>query len=374
MNFDFSNEQLQLRASLRAYLRDHYNFDRRRATARSEAGWDPEIWTAFADRLGILSLADPDNLPDPVDTMVVMEELGAALVIEPYLETIVTGAALLRAGQGRRARHLLDGMASGRVRTAIAWAEPETRFSWEPRRTTAARVREGWRITGLKSVVVGAPFASDLLVSAKTERGISVFIVSANVAGVTQQAYPTIDGRRAADITFNDVIVPEDSLLGVDGAALASLEAAADATIAAVGAEAIGLMRRMLEDTIEFTKQRQQFGQPISTFQALQHRMVDMFVQIEMASSAVLLATLRLGASPVERARAASVAKVTIAEACRFVGQNAVQLHGGMGMTDELPIGHYFKRATVIEHELGTVDYHLGRFANADAAVRANPG
>jgi alkylation response protein AidB-like acyl-CoA dehydrogenase len=363
MDFTFTEEQQLLRDSLRGYLRNHYGFDRRRASSRTESGWDPETWTAFADRLGILSLAGGDVAPDPVDLMVVMEELGEALVLEPYLETVVTGAALLRASGGAAAGALLDGIVAGEVRLALAWAEPATRYAWAPQDTHAVRQGDGWVLNGRKSVVVAAPWATHLIVSARTEGGVSLFLVAPDAPGVTLFAYPTIDGRRAADVDFADVRVDGVALLGAAGGALPLLEQVGDATIAALCAEAVGIMRRLLEDTVAYTQSRQQFGQPISNFQVLQHRMVDMFMQVEMATSAVYLATLKLGASADERARAASVAKVTVSEACRFVGQNAVQLHGGMGMTDELAIGHYFKRATVIEGELGTVDHHVDRFA-----------
>lgn len=367
MDFTFTDQQQQLRDSLRSYLRSHYPFDRRRAASVSDAGWSPETWADFADRLGILTLADPSVAADPVDLMVVMEELGAALVIEPFLETVVTGAGLLRSIGCGLARELLSGIAARDVVIALAWAEPETRYAWEPRRTVARRAGDGWRIDGLKSVVTGAPWATHLIVSAVTENGVSLFVAEPGIPGMTLTAYSTIDGRRAADIAFDGVTGVQ--LLGQEGGALPILERVGDASIAAIGAEAIGVMRRMLQDTIDYTKQRHQFGQPIAAFQALQHRMVDMFTQIEMASSAVYLATLKLDADPAERAQAASVAQVTVGEACRFVGQNAVQLHGGMGMTDDLPVGHYFKRATVIEGEFGTVDHHLARFAKARATA-----
>lgn len=369
MDFSFSDEQQQLRASLRSYLRDRYSFDRRRAASRSEQGWDAEIWSDFSTRLGILTLADPDTPPDPVDLMVVMEELGEALVIEPFLETVVTGAALLRASGGATARLLLEGIVAGRVRLALAWAEPLTRYSWAPRDTIAKQVGDGWRLDGLKSVVVGAPWATNLIVTAATENGTSLFLVSPEGPGVTLNSYPTIDGRRAADVSFDSVELSSTALLGKEGEALTLLEQVGDQTIAAIGAEAVGVTRRMLQDTIDYTKQRHQFGQPISSFQALQHRMVDMYMQVEMASSAVYLATLKLDAAPAERSQATSVGKAVVNEACRFVGQNAVQLHGGIGMTDDLAVGHYFKRATVIEGEFGTVDHHIDRFIRARIAA-----
>lgn len=368
MDFSFTDEQHQLRASLRAYLQDHYGFARRRAATQSAHGWDPDVWSDFASRLGILSLADPDTPPDPVDLMVVMEELGEALVIEPFLETVVMGAALLRSAGGAMARELLDGIVTGHVRLALAWAEPQTRYSWAPRGTVAKEIGGNWQLDGFKSVVVGAPWATHLIVSAATASGTSLFLVPPGTPGVTLHSYPTIDGRRAADIEFASVLLAPNALLGSEGNALPLLEEVGDRAIAALGAEAVGVTARMLRDTIDYTKQRQQFGQPISSFQALQHRMVDMYMQVEMASSAVYLATLKLDAEPAERIRAASVGKAVVSEACRFVGQNAVQLHGGIGMTDDLAVGHYFKRATVIEGEFGTVDHHVERFIRGRVA------
>lgn len=366
MDFSFTEEQHLLRESLRAYLRDHYRFEHRRAVSRGDTGWSAATWSDFAERLGLFSLAGA--AADPVDLMVVMEELGSALVLEPFLETVVIGSELLRASGGPVAAACLGGIVAGDVRLALAWAEPGTRNEWMPRDTVATKTDGGWVLGGRKSVVMGAPWATSLIVSARTGDGVSLFLVPPSAPGVTLHGYATIDGRRAADVTFADVRLDADRLLGKEGGALPLLERVGDTAIAALGAEALGVMRRMLDDTIDYTRTRHQFGQPISNFQVLQHRMVDMFMQIEMATSAVYLATLKLGASPAERARAASVAQVTVAEACRFVGQNAVQLHGGMGMTDELALGHYFKRATVIEAEMGTVDFHVDRFARLQAA------
>ena len=374
MDFSFSEEQLQLRNSIRSFLGRRYGFEARRAASRMEPGWRPEIWQALAEELGVLALPlateDGGLDGDPVATMILMEEFGEALLLEPFLETVVICGGLLRATGGGTAAAELRDIASGRSRLALAWAEPQTRFSFETVATTATREGNGWRLDGRKAVVTAAPWATKLLVTARTEAGgLSIFLVDAQAAGVTLAPYPTIDGRRAADIILDGVQVGADRLLCSEGGGLPLVEAAGDAAIAALGAEAVGVMRRLLTDTMAYTKQRRQFGKPIAEFQVLQHRMVDMFMQLEMATSAVYLATLKLSAPAGERARAASTAKVTVGKACRFIGQNAIQLHGGMGMTDELAISHYFKRATVIEAEFGTVDHHLARFARlADAA------
>jgi len=366
MDFSFSDEQHQLRASLRAFLGDHYGFAERRAASRSPEGWWPDIWRGLATDLGLFDLAaGPAQMP--IETMIVMEEFGDALVGEPFLETVVIAGGLLREAGGAAAEALRAGIVAGDAIVALAWAEPESRHRLHAVRSTARRDGAGWRLDGRKVVVSAAPWASQLLVTARIggspdERpGIGLFIVDPAAPGVRTTAYPTIDGRRAADILLEDVHLPDDALIGAEGGAIEMLEKARDAAIAAIGAEAVGVTGRMLQDTIDFTRQRRQFGVPIATFQALRHRMADMFIRREMAMSAVYLATLALERDAPERARAAATAKVAVGEACRFVGQNAIQLHGGMGMADETAVTHYFRRATVIEAEFGTVDCHLAR-------------
>ncbi|HEX7872767.1 MAG TPA: acyl-CoA dehydrogenase family protein [Sphingobium sp.] len=377
MDFAFTDEQELLRSSLQSYLRDRYAFEQRDKTSRAEPGWRPETWRAFAEELGIVGATLPEAAGglggNAVDTMVIMEELGAALVLEPYLETAVIAAGLLAGAGGREAE--LAGIADGSALYAYAWAEPGSRYRYADVATRARRDGDGWVLDGAKSVVTAAPWATQLIVTARTAgepgdaEGVSLFLVDPKAAGVTLRPYPTIDGRRAAEVGLDSVYLPADALIGGEGTALPLIEKVGDAAIAAMGAEAVGVMRRMLQDTIDYTKERRQFGQPIAQFQALQHRMVDMFMQVELATSAVYLATLSLDADPADRARAASACKVTVGNACRFVGQNAIQLHGGMGMTDELAVGHYFKRATVIDSEFGTTDYHLARFADLSAAA-----
>ncbi|WP_176593680.1 acyl-CoA dehydrogenase family protein [Sphingobium sp. EM0848] len=367
MDFNLTSEQEQLRDSLRAFLADRNDFETRTKVSRSEPGWRESLWRAFADELGILGAPLPESAGglngDAVDTMVIMEELGGSLVIEPYLESVVIAGGLLRGRDADLAR-----IVTGDARFAFAWAEASSRYRFESVATKAVRDGDGWLLSGDKAVVMAAPWATDLIVTARTagvpgdKEGVSLFLVDPKAAGVVLTAYPTIDGRQAADIRFDGVKLSADALIGPEHDALPLIEKVGDAAIAALAAEAVGVMRQLVQDTIDYTKQRRQFGQPISSFQALQHRMVDMVMQLELATSAVYLATLSLDADPVERAKAASTAKVAVGNALRFVGQNAVQLHGGMGMTDELAVGHYFKRATVIESEFGSVDYHLARY------------
>lgn len=372
MDFSFTEEQRMLRDNLSTFLRNNYPFEIRRRTSASEEGWSRAVWRALALDLGIVGLAMPPTVGGlggtPVDQMVIMEELGRALVIEPYLECAVIAASLLESAGGKAADALLGEIAAGEVIAIVAATEPKARFGFGAVRTRAVRDGAGWRLRGQKAVVSAAPLASKFILSARIGgdagelEGISLFLVDSGAPGLSMRPYSTIDGRRAADLTLEDVAVGTDALIGPEGGALPLLEASGDRAIAAISAEAVGLTRYMLAATVDYTKQRRQFGQPLASFQALQHRMVDMFMQVEMATSAMYLATLKLGADPVERALAASSAKVTISDACRFVGQNAIQLHGGMGMTDEMAVTHYFRRATVLEHEYGSVDYHLERF------------
>lgn len=362
MDFTFTDDQRQMRDALRGYLQRHNGFSVRTANARRAPGWSESLWGGLADDLGMTGLLVPESAGgiggDAVDMMVAMEEFGANLLVEPYLETAVVGASALAAAGGREAE--LAAIVGGAMRIAFAWAEADTRFDRMPRDTIALRTTVGWRLDGHKIVVTGAPMATHLLVTARIGEEPALFLVEADSIGISRAAFPTIDGRRAADIGFEAVAVPDDALVARGAEAIERL---CDMATAMLGAEALGVMRVMLDDTIAFTKERRQFGQAIASFQGLQHRMVDMYMRLELATSAVYRAVLSLEAAPVERARAVSAMKVTVADACRFIGQNAIQLHGGMGMTDEVAVTHYFRRATVIESEFGSADWHRRRFA-----------
>jgi alkylation response protein AidB-like acyl-CoA dehydrogenase len=373
IDFALGGEQEQLRDSVRAWLHDLYGFEQRRAAVQSLSSFRPAVWSAFANDLGILAMTFPERVGgsglDAVATMVVMEEFGRALVLEPYLETVVICGGLLARAGGKRADEMLERVGAGHEVLALAALEAASRYEMRNVATTARRDSGGWRLDGTKAVVAAAPWASQLLVLARTagsrgeRNGLSLFLVPCPSPGVSMRSYPTIDGRRAADVTFERVRVPADALIGEEGEAAETMERSTDEGIAAMSAEAVGLLSKLHEDTLEYAKQRRQFGQPIGRFQVLQHRLVDMYMEIELARSAAFRATLRLSAPARERARAASAAKVTINKACRMVGQNAVQIHGGMGMTDELAVSHSFRRATAIELELGTTDFHLARHA-----------
>lgn len=380
MNFDFTQEQTLLRGALQSFLQDHYTFEARRRAVLSEAGWRREVWQTLGRDLGVLGVALPERVGGfgggAVETMIVMEELGSVLFVEPFLETCVMAAGALARSGGPVADAALERIATGESVFACGWDEAVAAGALAHIHTRARRnAQGGWRLDGAKQVVMAAPWATQLLIAARTSgargdaAGLSLFLVEKSAPGVATHDYATIDGRWASDLVFEGVDLAADALLGEEGAALAVLEAVRDAAIAAVCAEAVGVLKKLHSDTLDYTRQRKQFGQPIASFQALQHRMVDMYLQVELANSAMYLAALSLDKAAAERQRAASAAKVTIAKACRFVGQNAVQLHGAMGMTDELALGHYFKRATVLENEFGGVDHHLARHARLTAAA-----
>lgn len=383
MNFDFTDEQQQLRDMLQGFLADRAGFEARNAASRSELGWRPEMWSAFATEIGILGVGLPERVGGyggATETMIVMEQLGEALVLEPFLETVVLGGALLTEAGGAEADEELERIVAGQSVLAFAWQERTSRYGFSDITTSASPYGEGWRLNGRKTVVVGAPWASRLIVTARTggaageREGVSLFLLDRDAAGVELRDYRTIDGRRAADVSLHDVMLTHAALLGEVGRALPIVEKAVDIAIAALCAEAVGVMTRVLSDTVDYTKQRRQFNQPLASFQVLQHRMADMFMQVQMASSAMYLATLGLEADATARAKAVSSAKVTVGRACRFVGQSAVQLHGGMGVTDELAMTHYFRRLAIIEAEFGDIDHHLMRHARLshDEAVGGN--
>jgi hypothetical protein len=371
MDFSFTEEQSMLRDTVASYLSDNYSFDHRRAVIGKEPGWRPEVWKAFAEELGILGAPFSEELGGlgggPIENMVVMEELGKALVVEPYLQTVVIGGGFLKHSGHAGAADLIGEIIAGTAIFAFAYAEPQGRYNIADLTTTARTDGAGYVINGRKAVVIGAPWATHLIVTARTgggqrdAQGISVFIVPKDAPGVTTRDYPTVDGARASEVTFENVSVGADALLGPADNGLPLLERVLDEAIAATCAEACGVLLKLHEGTLDYTKQRKQFGQPISAFQVLQHRMVDMFINVEQSISMTYMATIKLS-DDAERSKAASAAKVQIGKACRFVGQNAIQLHGGMGMTEEMAIGHYFKRATLIESAFGNTDHHLARY------------
>ena len=372
MDFNFTEEQSMVRDTVASFLQDKYDFETRRKIVASESGWRADYWQAFAEELGILGASFSEDLGGlgggAIDNMIIMEEFGKALVIEPYLGTVVIGGGFMKHSGYAGAASVIEGIVAGTTTIAFAYAEPQGRYTWQDLKTTAKKDGSGYVINGHKAVVVGAPWATHLIVTARTAGGqrdadgVSVFIVAKDAKGVTTRDYPTVDGQRASEVYFENVSIPADALIGEEGGGLPLVNKVLDEASAAVGAEAVGVLRKLHEGTLDYAKQRKQFGTAISNFQVLQHRMVDMFMNVEQSVSMTYMATIKLDETDAERAKAVSAAKVQIGKACKFVGQNAIQIHGGMGMTDELSIGHYFKRATIIEGLYGSVDHHLRRY------------
>ena len=316
MDFNLSKEQELLRDGLAKFLSTRYDLEKSRAAAKTGAGWQPDVWRGFADELGILGAALPEDLGGigggPVEVMVIAEALGNALVIEPYVDTVVVAGGLLQRAGDPAATALLEKVVAGSAIVALAAAEPDTGEHWQDVSTVAERAGDAWVLRGSKIVAMNAPIATHLLITARTPAGLSLFLVDADWSAIEAHHYRTVDDRRAADLRFDGVPAV---LVGEEGQAWPSLAKARDEGAAAVCAEAVGLMRKVLVDTVEYCKQRQQFGQPIGSFQVLQHRMVDMYMEVEQAIAAVYLAVLNLEAEPDTRARAVSAAKATIGRA-----------------------------------------------------------
>jgi alkylation response protein AidB-like acyl-CoA dehydrogenase len=369
MDFDFKEEQLQFADALKRWIARDYSFEARRAIVHSPQGTRDAAWNTLAE-LGMTALPIPAEQGGfdgtAVDMFVVMRELGRGLVVEPYFATVL-GAEFLKLG-GAHAE-LLERVASGELKLACALGERQSRHDMADIATSAAREGDGYVIDGEKKVVIHGAQAGQLIVSARTggaqagHDGISLFVVPADAKGVAIAGYRTLDGLRAADVRFDQVRLPADALIGEEGRGWDVLDAALDYGAGLLCAEALGAMEALFDATLDYLKTRQQFGVPIGKFQALQHRMADMFIHLEQARSMALLAAVKLGrADAPERRRAVSAAKYRVGQAAKFVGQQAVQLHGGMGVTDELPASHYFKRLSMIELTLGDSDHHLARF------------
>ncbi len=377
MDFSFTEEQTLLRNSVQRFIQDKYDIEARRKIINSEEGMSRDNWNAFAE-LGLLMAPFPEEYGglggDNIDMMVIMEEFGKGLVVEPYLQTVVlAGSFILHGGSEDQKQTLIPEIAGGEKIYAVAFAEPQGRYNLADLTTKAEKSGDGYTINGYKAVVLGGPWADKLIVTARTsggerdEDGVSVFIVDKSADGVSTRDYPTVDGLRASEITFENVSVGADALLGKEGKGLGLVEKVFDIGIAALCAEGCGALRVLTDSTVEYCKTREQFGQPIGKFQVLQHRMVDMFMETEQMISMTYMVNLKLDESDVERKKAASAAKVQLGKSGKFVGQSAIQLHGGMGMTDELHVGHFFKRVTMMDTLFGNVDHHLKRYTSLDA-------
>jgi alkylation response protein AidB-like acyl-CoA dehydrogenase len=370
MNFEFSDEQSQLKDSVDRYLSEQYAFEKFRAVNASAAGWDRATWQGLAE-LGVLGI----NVPaaegglgfGPLETLAMMGLCGRNLLLEPVLSSAVIATALLAPRSDDAAvAQLLGQMAGGEQIAVLAHFEPDSRFETQWTTTRARRSGAGYVLDGHKAVVMHAPAADVLLVSARTAgeaqdaAGISLFRVPRSAAGLTLDVYPTLDGQRAADVYLKGVQIPESGRVGAEGGALAGIEAAIDMGLSALCAESVGIMQALVEATVQYVQSRQQFGQPIGKFQALQHRIADMFIMAVQARSMSLLATGRCdSADPARRRHDVAAAKAFVGKAARFVGQQAVQLHGGMGLSAELLVSHYFKRLTLINATFGDTEHQL---------------
>jgi pimeloyl-CoA dehydrogenase small subunit len=372
MDFSFTSEQDMLRDTVARLVREQYDFETRRKVAKSEAGWRPAMWSQFAE-LGLLGASFPEAEGGfgggPIEAMIISEEFGKGLVIEPYLQTVIIGGGFLRhGGSAAQKEENLPALIGGERIYAFAYSEPKSRFDLHDVSTTAKKDGKGFTLNGHKAVVLGAPFASHLLVTARTSgdqrdtSGVTVFLVPKNAKGVSTRDYPTVDGLRASEVYFENVSVGGDAVLGEVDGGFTLVEKVVDEAIAALCAESVGCMKVLNEATLGYSKTRKQFGQPIGNFQVLQHRMVDMFMACEQAISMTYLVTLKLDEPDRQRKLAASGAKVQIGKAGKLISQEAVQIHGGMGMTDELNVGHFFKRVTMIESQFGNTDWHLRRY------------
>jgi len=372
MDFDLSEEQRLLKESVEGLLGDAYDFDSRKKYMAEKGGWSKAVWNKFAEQ-GLLGLPfsedDGGFGAGAVETMIVMEELGRALVLEPYLSTVVIGGGFLRRGgsAAQKAAHI-PAIIDGSKTFAFAQLEKNSRYDLQDVATSAKKKGDGYVIDGEKFVVLNGEAADTLVVTARTKggqrdaSGIGVFLVPAGAKGVAKKAYPTQDGLHAADISFTGVEIGADASLGDPENALALIERVVDDARAALCAEAVGAMDESLKATVEYLKTRKQFGVPIGSFQTLQHRAADMFVALEQARSMSMFATMACDFDDAkERATAVASAKVQVGKSLKFVGQQSIQLHGGIGMTMEAKIGHYFKRLTMIENSFGDSDYHLRR-------------
>ncbi|QPF93051.1 acyl-CoA dehydrogenase family protein [Bradyrhizobium commune] len=376
MDIQFTEEQELLRSSVQRLLRDQYDFDARRKILASEEGTGRSQWQAFAE-LGLLAAPFAEEVGGlgggPLSTMIIMQEFGRHLVVEPFVETVVLAGHLLeRAGSAGQRQGFIPDIIAGTRTWALAWSEKGSRFDLASVATTARREGKGHVLTGEKTAIIAAPWADYLIVSARTSgqqrdrNGVSLFIVDRRAANLDLQSFKTIDGRRAAEISLRGVA---GQLLGEEGEGVTALEACRDRAIGALCAEAVGAMAELNSATLDYSKTRKQFGTTIGSFQVLQHRMVDMFIAHQEALSLMQHLTLTLDAGEAGVSRLASGAKTKIGYAGKFIADQAVQLHGGMGMTDELNVGHYFKRISSINIQFGDPAFHLLRYAQLDAAA-----
>ena len=373
MDFNFNEEQTLIQSQVAQFIQRDYEWEKRQVLVASDLGFSSENWKTFAE-LGWLGISLSEKSGgfggSALESMIIMEEFGKGLVVEPFLETVILCAGLIDScGNEEQKADLLGPVISGEMHLALGFTEPQSRFNLDDVTTEAKKKNGDYLLSGFKSVVMNGPNADKLIISARTsgkqddKEGISLFVIDRNLEGVSLRNYPTVDGRRASEVTLENVIIPSSSLLSEEGKGFQHLEGAIDRATLAICAEAVGAMEVLYKATVEYTKTREQFGQAIGKFQVLQHRMVDMFMEYEQSKSLLYMATIKNVEGSKDAKKAISGLKYQVGKAAKFIGQQSVQLHGGMGVTEELNVGHFFKRLTTVITIFGNTDYHLKRYS-----------
>jgi alkylation response protein AidB-like acyl-CoA dehydrogenase len=372
MNFELSDEQKMIQQSVERFVQDNYDLNTRISLSSDSLGYSNNYWKSMAE-LGWLGLpfdeSDGGFGGNQIDVLVIMEQFGKGLVLEPYLASVVMGGgALKKGGTESLKKEILPGLVDGTKQLSFAYAEQQSRFDLEDVITSARKEKDTFILNGQKSMVQNAETADHIVIAARTsggqidENGITLFLVDANSEGLSMDNFPTVDGLRASEITLKNVSVNADRVVGNVDEGFEILQSVANDAILALSAEAVGAMEVLYKDTVEYTQQREQFDHPMSEFQVLQHRMVDMFMEYEQCKSMLYRATMESVQDPKAAQRTIHGLKHLIGKSGLFVGENAVQLHGGMGVTEELRIGHFFKRLLVIDSMFGNADHHLQKF------------
>ena len=374
MDFTFNEEQSLIQDQVDQFVQKEYDWETRQSLSNSELGFGEDNWKKFAELgwLGISVSEDSGGFGgSAIESMLIMEAFGKGLVVEPFLETVIMAGGLIDDhGSDQQKSSFLEPAIAGEMHLALAYAEPQSRFNLSDVVTEAKVDGDNFIINGYKSVVMNGPSADQIIVSARTsgtqldENGISLFIIDANASGLDKTNYKTVDGKRASDLTFENVSVSKENLIGDQDKGFEILDSAIDKAILAISAEAVGAMEVLYKTTVEYTKTREQFGTAIGKFQVLQHRMVDMFMEYEQCKSLLYMATMKYEEKAEDAKKAISGLKYQVGKAGKFIGQQAVQLHGGMGVTDELNVGHYFKRLTTVGTIFGNTDYHLKKYTS----------
>jgi alkylation response protein AidB-like acyl-CoA dehydrogenase len=374
MDFTFNEEQTLIQDQVDQFIQKEYDWETRQSLSNSELGFGDNNWQKFAELgwLGISTSEDNGGFGgSAIESMLIMEAFGKGLVVEPFLETIIMSGGLIdEHGTDQQKSSILEPAIAGQLHLALAYAEPQSRFNLSDVVTEAKSDGDNFILNGYKSVVMNGPSANKIIISARTsgtqleENGITLFIVDGDSEGLNKTNYKTVDGRRASDLTIENVSVSKDDIVGQIDEGFDILDSSIDRAILAISAEAVGAMEVLYKTTVEYTKTREQFGTSIGKFQVLQHRMVDMFMEYEQCKSLLYMATMKHEEGSADAKKAISGLKYQVGKAGRFIGQQAVQLHGGMGVTDELNVGHYFKRLTTVGTIFGNSDYHLKKYTS----------